>query len=106
MCVRARTRLYKLFFPDTGTKRFNATFVNRVCFAINIDYLSVSNANFSSCIRMVRLNYFLFAVCCRHMGPLKSMSYGSLVKAIFKYTMVHQNYGKVLSLDLPNDLPS
>nr|XP_027112831.1 phosphatidylinositol 4-kinase alpha 1-like isoform X2 [Coffea arabica] len=28
-----------------------------------------------------------------HMGPLKSMSYGSLVKAIFKYTMVHQNYG-------------
>ncbi|XP_027112290.1 dehydrodolichyl diphosphate synthase complex subunit nus1-like isoform X1 [Coffea arabica] len=27
-----------------------------------------------------------------HMGPLKSMSYGSLVKAIFKYTMVHQNY--------------
>ncbi|KAL3538952.1 hypothetical protein ACH5RR_002318 [Cinchona calisaya] len=28
-----------------------------------------------------------------HMGTLKSMSYGSLVKAIFKYTMVLQNYG-------------
>ncbi|XP_012069738.1 dehydrodolichyl diphosphate synthase complex subunit NUS1 isoform X2 [Jatropha curcas] len=28
-----------------------------------------------------------------HMGPLKFMSYGSLIKAIYKYTMVYQNYG-------------
>ncbi|KAF8406419.1 hypothetical protein HHK36_008506 [Tetracentron sinense] len=28
-----------------------------------------------------------------HMGPLKFMKYGSLVKAIHKFTMVHQNYG-------------
>ncbi|GLT52254.1 hypothetical protein SLA2020_256020 [Shorea laevis] len=27
-----------------------------------------------------------------HMGPLKSMRYGSLKKAIHKFTMVHQNY--------------
>ncbi|WKA01366.1 hypothetical protein VitviT2T_019649 [Vitis vinifera] len=29
----------------------------------------------------------------RHMGPLKSMKYGSLLKAIYKFSMVHQNYG-------------
>nr|XP_048336671.1 dehydrodolichyl diphosphate synthase complex subunit NUS1 isoform X3 [Ziziphus jujuba var. spinosa] len=29
-----------------------------------------------------------------HMGPLKSMRYGSLIKAIYKFTMVRQNYGK------------
>ncbi|KAL4347536.1 hypothetical protein GQ457_17G011840 [Hibiscus cannabinus] len=29
-----------------------------------------------------------------HMGPLKSMNYGSLVKAIYKFTMVQPNYGK------------
>ncbi|XP_034678208.1 dehydrodolichyl diphosphate synthase complex subunit NUS1 isoform X1 [Vitis riparia] len=28
-----------------------------------------------------------------HMGPLKSMKYGSLLKAIYKFSMVHQNYG-------------
>ncbi|CAI9104488.1 OLC1v1003174C5 [Oldenlandia corymbosa var. corymbosa] len=28
-----------------------------------------------------------------HMGSLKSMKYGALVKAIYKYTMVRQNYG-------------
>ncbi|KAK9286576.1 hypothetical protein L1049_014975 [Liquidambar formosana] len=28
-----------------------------------------------------------------HMGPLKSMKYGSLIKAIYKFTTVHQNYG-------------
>ncbi|PPD85566.1 hypothetical protein GOBAR_DD17489 [Gossypium barbadense] len=27
-----------------------------------------------------------------HMGPLKSMNYGSLIKAIYKFTMVRQNY--------------
>ncbi|XVF67361.1 hypothetical protein PTKIN_Ptkin10aG0114900 [Pterospermum kingtungense] len=29
-----------------------------------------------------------------HMGPLKSMKYGSVIKAIYKFTMVQQNYGK------------
>uniref|UniRef100_A0A5B7ALD7 ditrans,polycis-polyprenyl diphosphate synthase [(2E,6E)-farnesyldiphosphate specific] n=1 Tax=Davidia involucrata TaxID=16924 RepID=A0A5B7ALD7_DAVIN len=29
-----------------------------------------------------------------HMGPLKSMKYGSLIKAIHKFTMIRQNYGK------------
>ncbi|XP_057966659.1 uncharacterized protein LOC131156753 [Malania oleifera] len=29
-----------------------------------------------------------------HMGPLASMKYGSLKKAIHKFTRVHQNYGK------------
>ncbi|KAG5547929.1 hypothetical protein RHGRI_013568 [Rhododendron griersonianum] len=29
-----------------------------------------------------------------HMGPLKSMKYGSLVKAMQKFTIVRQNYGK------------
>ncbi|XP_050234969.1 uncharacterized protein LOC126683172 isoform X2 [Mercurialis annua] len=29
-----------------------------------------------------------------HMGPLKSMRYGSLIKAIHKFTTVRQNYGK------------
>ncbi|OMO73749.1 Di-trans-poly-cis-decaprenylcistransferase-like protein [Corchorus capsularis] len=29
-----------------------------------------------------------------HMGPLKSMKYGSLIKAIHKFTRVQQNYGK------------
>ncbi|PHT45509.1 hypothetical protein CQW23_14667, partial [Capsicum baccatum] len=28
-----------------------------------------------------------------HMGPLKSMKFGSLIKAIHKFTKVHQNYG-------------
>lgn len=28
-----------------------------------------------------------------HMGPLKSMKYGSLIKAIYKFTTVRQNYG-------------
>ncbi|PPR90023.1 hypothetical protein GOBAR_AA30655 [Gossypium barbadense] len=30
----------------------------------------------------------------QHMGPLKSMKYGSLIKAIYKFTMVQQNYVK------------
>ncbi|KAG8474054.1 hypothetical protein CXB51_034045 [Gossypium anomalum] len=34
-----------------------------------------------------------------HMGLLKSMNYGSLIKAIYKFTMVRQNYGKC-SFDL------
>jgi hypothetical protein len=34
---------------------------------------------------------FLF---CRHMGSLKSMRHGSLLKAIYKFSMVRQNYGK------------
>ncbi|KAL5858164.1 hypothetical protein ACOSQ3_005622 [Xanthoceras sorbifolium] len=29
-----------------------------------------------------------------HMGPLKSMRRGSLIKAIYRFTMVRQNYGK------------
>ncbi|XP_059299170.1 uncharacterized protein LOC132051920 isoform X4 [Lycium ferocissimum] len=29
-----------------------------------------------------------------HMGPLKSMKFGSLIKAIHKFTKVHQNYGQ------------
>ncbi|KAL5561435.1 hypothetical protein UlMin_031182 [Ulmus minor] len=29
-----------------------------------------------------------------HMGPLKAMRYGSLVKAIYQFTTVRQNYGK------------
>ncbi|KAL6965216.1 ditrans,polycis-polyprenyl diphosphate synthase [(2E,6E)-farnesyl], partial [Sarracenia purpurea var. burkii] len=29
-----------------------------------------------------------------HMGPLKTMKYGSLIKALEKFTMVRQNYGK------------
>ncbi|XP_031402368.1 dehydrodolichyl diphosphate synthase complex subunit NUS1 isoform X1 [Punica granatum] len=29
-----------------------------------------------------------------HMGPLKSLKYGSLLKAIYKFTLVRQNYGK------------
>lgn len=29
-----------------------------------------------------------------HMGPLKSMKYGSLMKAMRKFSMVRQNYGK------------
>ncbi|KAK6241242.1 hypothetical protein SCA6_006631 [Theobroma cacao] len=33
-----------------------------------------------------------------HMGPLKSMKYGSLIKAIYKFTMVRQNYGKLFAL--------
>ncbi|KAL0419652.1 UNVERIFIED_CONTAM: hypothetical protein Sradi_1378700 [Sesamum radiatum] len=28
-----------------------------------------------------------------HMEPLKSMKFGALMKAIHRYTMVHQNYG-------------
>ncbi|KAF1001580.1 uncharacterized protein LOC141704545 isoform X2 [Apium graveolens] len=28
-----------------------------------------------------------------HMGPLKSMKFGSLIKAIYNFTKVHQNYG-------------
>jgi ditrans,polycis-polyprenyl diphosphate synthase len=31
-----------------------------------------------------------------HMGTLKYMRYGSLLKAIHKFTGVHQNYGKSL----------
>lgn len=41
-------------------------------------------------------------LCDSHMGSLKSMRYGSLIKAIYKFTMVRQNYGKwllILSLD-------
>ena len=41
---------------------------------------------------------FFFGCCCRHMGSLKSMRYGSLIKAIYKFTMVRQNYGKWLFL--------
>lgn len=33
---------------------------------------------------------------CRHMGPLKSMRYGSLLKAIYNFSMVRQNYGKCI----------
>ncbi|XP_073292712.1 uncharacterized protein [Primulina huaijiensis] len=29
-----------------------------------------------------------------YMGPLKSMKFGSLVKAIYRFTRVRQNYGK------------
>ncbi|XP_062082699.1 uncharacterized protein LOC133789008 isoform X2 [Humulus lupulus] len=29
-----------------------------------------------------------------HMGPLKFMRYGSLIKTIYKFTMVRQNFGK------------
>ncbi|CAN1164324.1 Dehydrodolichyl diphosphate synthase complex subunit NUS1 [Linum perenne] len=29
-----------------------------------------------------------------HMGPLKSMKHGSLIKAIYRFTRVRQNYGK------------
>jgi ditrans,polycis-polyprenyl diphosphate synthase len=29
-----------------------------------------------------------------HMGPLECMKYGSLLKAVQNFTMVHQNYGK------------
>ncbi|KAM6576386.1 hypothetical protein CsatB_028223 [Cannabis sativa] len=29
-----------------------------------------------------------------HMGPLKLMRYGSLIKTIYKFTMVRQNFGK------------
>ncbi|KAM3233345.1 dehydrodolichyl diphosphate synthase complex subunit NUS1 isoform X2 [Capsicum annuum] len=29
-----------------------------------------------------------------HIGPLKSMKFGSLIKAIHKFTKVHQNYGQ------------
>lgn len=28
-----------------------------------------------------------------HMGPLKSMKFGSLIKAIYNFTKMHQNYG-------------
>ncbi|KAG8364321.1 hypothetical protein BUALT_Bualt19G0116600 [Buddleja alternifolia] len=28
-----------------------------------------------------------------HMGPLKSMKFGALIKAFYRFTMVHQNYG-------------
>ncbi|XP_023007519.1 dehydrodolichyl diphosphate synthase complex subunit nus1-like isoform X2 [Cucurbita maxima] len=35
-----------------------------------------------------------------HMGPLKSKKYGSLVKAIYKFTMVRQNYGELLAIAL------
>ena len=34
------------------------------------------------------------------MGPLKSKKYGSLVKAIYKFTMVRQNYGELLAIAL------
>lgn len=34
----------------------------------------------------------------RHMGPLKSVKHGSLIKAIRKFTMVRQNYGKDMPL--------
>lgn len=34
--------------------------------------------------------------CHRHMGPLSSLRYGSLLKAIYKFTLVRQNYGKPL----------
>lgn len=37
---------------------------------------------------------------CRHMGPLKSMKYGSLLKAIYKFTMVRQNYGEFPAIAL------
>nr|GMD07113.1 dehydrodolichyl diphosphate synthase complex subunit NUS1 [Ipomoea batatas] len=33
-----------------------------------------------------------------HMGPLKLMKFGSLMKAIYKFTMVHQNYGMLCPL--------
>ena len=42
--------------------------------------------------------FFFFGCCCRHMGSLKSMRYGALIKAIYKFTMVRQNYGKWLLL--------
>ncbi|KAF6148107.1 hypothetical protein GIB67_016511 [Kingdonia uniflora] len=29
-----------------------------------------------------------------HMGPLKAMKYGAIVKAIYKFATVRQNYGK------------
>lgn len=50
----------------------------------------------SLCCHLVvlSLNSFLPIFCCRHMGSLNSMRYGSLVKAIYNFTKVHQNYGK------------
>jgi ditrans,polycis-polyprenyl diphosphate synthase len=29
-----------------------------------------------------------------HMGPLKSMKYGAIVKALYNFSKKHQNYGK------------
>lgn len=34
------------------------------------------------------------------MGPLKSMKYGSLVKAVYKFTMVRQNFGELPAIAL------
>ncbi|RVX12316.1 hypothetical protein CK203_010695 [Vitis vinifera] len=48
--------------------------------------------NVSHVLLFIGLNGFKGAN--RHMGPLKSMKYGSLLKAIYKFSMVHQNYGK------------
>nr|VDD42179.1 unnamed protein product [Brassica oleracea] len=38
-----------------------------------------------------------------HMGSLKYMRYGSLLKAIHKFTGVRQNYGKVITLFIAGD---
>lgn len=49
----------------------------------------------SFCITLnLELILFYLFVYSRHMGPLKSMKYGSLVKAMQKFTIVRQNYGK------------
>ena len=57
----------------------------------------------NSYLQFVRCFFFVYSTdfgadlelfyCCRHMGPLKSMKYGSLLKVIRKFTMVRQNYG-------------
>lgn len=47
-----------------------------------------------------KLLYWRFTVflSCRHMGPLKSMKYGSIIKAIQRFTTVYQKYGMWPSL--------
>ncbi|KAF8776188.1 hypothetical protein HU200_003881 [Digitaria exilis] len=35
-----------------------------------------------------------------HMGPLKSMKYGAIVKALYNFSQKYQNYGKLLGFQL------
>ena len=37
------------------------------------------------------------------MGSLNFMKYGSLIKAIYNYTKVHQNYGKFFTVIFINN---
>lgn len=50
-------------------------------------------SSFCIALNLEVILFYLF-VYSRHMGPLKSMKYGSLVKAMQKFTIVRQNYGK------------